>query len=108
LELDEQLEKLIEKSEGLWKCKICEKTSNFKANLLKHAEIHVEGNIHSCSICVKTFSTRDVLRTHVRDIHSKTYSCMVCGRVDMNRKAVRNHKNKCHGIPEEQMLALES
>merc|ERR1712126_137219 len=71
LELDGQLEKLIEKSEGFWKCKICEKTSSNKGNLLVHVEIHVEGNIHPCNICVKTFNTRNGLRTHVKDIHSK-------------------------------------
>jgi len=108
LELDQQLEKLVEKSEGLWKCKICKKTSNNKSNMLVHAEIHVEGNIHSCNVCVKTFNTRDGLKTHVKDIHSKLYSCMVCGKADMNKKAVRHHKKKCHGTLEEQIFALEN
>ena len=108
LELDRQLEKLVEKSEGLWKCKLCEKTSTNKRHLLAHAEIHVDGIIHSCSICVKTFKTREGLRTHVRDIHSKLYSCMVCGSADMNRIAVKKHKKKCHGIPEELMFVLEN
>jgi len=108
LELDEQLKKLIEKSEGFWKCKICEKTSDHRKNLIVHAEIHVEGNIHSCSICAKTFRTRGVLRTHVRDIHSKLYSCMVCGKTNMNKMTVKAHKRKCHGIPDEQMFAFKN
>ena len=107
LKLNGHLEKLIEKSEGLWKCILCEKTSNRKYSMLLYAEIHVEGNIQSCSICVKTFNTRDGLRTHVNDIHSKLYSYMVCGKADMNKSSVRNHKKKCHGIPEEQIFALE-
>ena len=103
LELDEQLEEIVEKIEGLWKCKICEKTYNRRSDVFRHAEKHVEGFIHLCSMCAKTFKTRECLLTHMRDIHSKLYSCAVCGKAGMNKKDVRNHKIKCDSIPVEQV-----
>merc|ERR1719481_596322 len=101
-ELDKQLEEIVEKCMGLWKCKICNKTGKQKVNLKTHAEIHVQGMIYSCNECGKTFSTKSGLRTHVNDIHSKLYSCNICGKQDMNKMAVRLHKTKCSGTPEEQ------
>ena len=40
-ELDLQLEQMIDKNEGLWKCKVCGKTAT--TCLKRHAETHVEG-----------------------------------------------------------------
>jgi len=38
--LDEKLEGVIERSLGVWKCKVCDKTSNSKRDLKYHAETH--------------------------------------------------------------------
>ena len=98
-----QLSNLIEKYSGGWKCKVCNKTVKNKSIIRQHAEIHIQGVIHSCSICKKTFSTSSLLRAHVNNIHLKLYFCKDCGKEDMNKITVRNHKNNCHGTPEEQM-----
>jgi len=103
LDLDEKLENMIERSQGVWKCKICDKTSNYKSMIKRHAETHIEGSKHSCSICMKSFSTRRGVNVHKMDIHYKLYSCKICGRIDMNKATVRNtHKQNCQGIPQEQ------
>jgi len=103
LDLDEKLERMIEGSQGLWKCIVCNKTSNRKANIMNHAETHLQGEKHSCHICMQTYSTRVGVKTHINDVHSKLYSCMMCGRTDMNKNMLRKtHKQNCNGTPQEQ------
>ena len=102
-DLDEKLGRIIERSQGLWKCKVCNKTSSKKSNILKHAETHMQGIKHTCNICMKTYPTRPGLESHVSDVHSKLFSCKICGRTDMNKKALRqSHKRHCDGTPQEQ------
>merc|ERR1712142_1133057 len=38
LDLDEKLKSMIERSQGLWKCKVCAKISNHKGTILRHSE----------------------------------------------------------------------
>ena len=97
--LNQQKEELIEMSFGCWKCKICDQTAKSRWILKRHVEIHVQGVIHSCSICEKTFSTSHSLSTHLADIHSALYLCQVCGRKDMHKRTVRIHKKTCNGTP---------
>ena len=94
---------MIERSQGLWKCKVCDKISNHKGTILRHSETHLQGIKHSCNICMKTFPTRNGVRSHIADVHSKLYSCKSCGMTDMNNITVRTtHKRKCNGTPQEQ------
>jgi len=102
-ELNEQLGNLIEKSLGGWRCKVCNKATNNLTNKRQHAETHIQGAIHSCSICQKSFSTSSSMRVHVNNIHSKLYFCNVCGKEDMNKMTVHVHKKKCNGTPEVQV-----
>ena len=98
----ENLEELVEKSLGVWKCKICDKTARDVTNIKLHAEIHLKGILHSCNICEKTFSTTNSLRLHLGRIHTKLYSCMSCGREDMPKRNLVHHNKRCKGIPQEQ------
>ena len=94
---------MIEKSQGSWKCKVCDKVSNRKEHIIKHAETHLQGIKHSCHICMKTYPTRVGVKTHINDVHSKLYTCKVCGRMDMTKITLRvTHKRNCNGIPQEQ------
>ena len=87
-----QLEQMIEKNEGLWKCKVCGKTAARKGSIQRHAERHIEGVSHVCHICNKTLSTRQNLRDHINGNHSELFSCEVCGKSGMPRKVYHNHK----------------
>jgi hypothetical protein len=95
-ELDLQVEQMIEKNEGLWKCKVCGKTAARKQHVQRHAETHIEGVSHVCHICSKTLSTRDNLRLHISGYHSELFSCEVCGKSGMHRKAYTAHLYKNH------------
>ena len=97
-ELDLQIKQMIEKTEDLWKCKLCGRTSAQKINIQNHAETHIGGIMHSCPMCSKTVSTRHNLRSHVSTMHSELFSCDICGKSGMRRGAYRVHMMKKHQI----------
>jgi len=96
LDLRLQLNEIIEKDEGVWRCKKCGKTAAKKQNLEKHAERHVEGMVHACHLCSKTFTTSSCLRMHITRIHSELFSCHICGKTGMNRGLYKDHNKKNH------------
>ena len=67
-ELDLQIQEMMEKNGGTWRCKICEKTDT-KRHIQEHAETHIEGTSHTCYICNKTSRTRVSLRMHIQKYH---------------------------------------
>ena len=89
---------MIEKNEGVWKCKVCGKTSDIKGNILRHAERHIEGMSHACHLCSKTFTSRPNLQSHISRIHSELFSCDICGKAGMNRIGYRDHKRRQHKL----------
>ena len=91
-----QIERMIEKNEGLWRCKVCGKTSKQKVQTQNHAETHIEGVSHVCHICSKTVTTRQYLREHISRTHSELFSCNDCGKSGMNRGAYSCHKQNYH------------
>ena len=83
---------MIEKSDSVWKCKVCGKTNPNMGNMLQHAETHIEGMSRDCHICNKSFSNRAGLRVHINNIHSELLSCDLCGKSGMNKKSYYKHK----------------
>ena len=73
-DLELQIMEIIEKSEGVWKCKVCGKTSNKKSHTRRHAETHIEGLPHVCHICNKSFSTTNSLQSHHKRTHNEILS----------------------------------
>ena len=95
-EMSTQIKKMIEKIEGIWKCKVCGKTGTKKFNIQSHAETHIDNVSHTCQICSKTVSTRHNLQKHISYIHSELFSCDLCEMTRMNRMAYQNHKRRSH------------
>ena len=87
---------MIEKSDGVWKCKVCGKSSTLKGNIQVHAESHIEGMSHACHICNKSFPNRPTLRIHNNRYHTELFSCDLCGKSGMNRSSLHNHKARQH------------
>merc|ERR1712142_197247 len=105
--LNEQLNELVEQQMGVWKCKVCDKTSNTKGNIKIHAERHIEDVKNTCNVCMKNFATRHQHQTHVKLVHnSKMYSCSGCGKANMNMMTVYSHKRYCNGASVEQISML--
>ena len=73
-ELDFQIQEMVEKKKGVWRCKICEKTASMKGQIQQHAETHIEGINQICYICSKTFRTRVALRVHKHRHHRASSS----------------------------------
>ena len=90
-DLDLQIKEMIEKSDGVYTCKVCGKAGHNYQNMFRHAETHIEGISHACHICNKSFSTRPTLRNHIL-IHSELLSCDLCGKSGMNKKSYYDHK----------------
>ena len=95
-ELDLKITEMIERNEGVWKCKICGKTSKSNTDISRHAETHIKGMSHACHLCSKTFPSRPNLRNHISFIHSELFSCDICGKSEMSRTTYRDHKRKNH------------
>ena len=64
-ELSVLINKMIDKNESVWKCEICGRTARDKFNIVRHAEIHIEGISYTCHICSKTFANRPNLSSHI-------------------------------------------
>jgi len=95
-ELDLQIELMMEKNEGMWKCKVCGKMSKLKANIRKHAETHIEGGVHTCHICNKVTTTRHNLEKHINNFHSGlSFTCNICSKSWESRGAFNKH-NRAH------------
>jgi len=101
-DVEDQLDKMVFKSMGLWKCKSCDKSFKKRSGSKKHAEIHLKGLVYACAFCSKTFPTRHGLASHVYDYHTKLYSCDICGKTDINKRNTYFHKNGCIGTLKEQ------
>jgi len=56
---------------GEWMCKLCPKTHKNKARISRHAEVHFPGFTQQCPYCEKVLASRNSLRTHVSDAHTK-------------------------------------
>ena len=63
-ELDVYIEQQIVKTDGVFKCNICNRTSNRISNIKEHIELHIDGLSFECSFCGKTMSSRHCLRNH--------------------------------------------
>ena len=57
-ELDRRISEMIVKKEGAWVCTVCGKNANHKSKLKQHAETHLQGYSHPCSLCGKTYRSR--------------------------------------------------
>ena len=72
IELDLQIEEMTEKNEGMWKCKVCGKTSKYKNNVRRHVETHIKGLSYECHFCNKNAANKNSLNVHMSRYHNKT------------------------------------
>ena len=94
--LDLQIQHLIEKCDGKWKCKECGKASALRGNMKRHAETHIEGMEFNCHICSKIYSTSKNLGSHMSKFHTGLFNCDHCDKRGMSRKAYNEHNLKHH------------
>jgi len=56
---------------GEWICTYCHKSNKNKARITRHAEVHFPGFTQQCPYCDKQLVSRNALRNHVSDAHTK-------------------------------------
>ena len=61
LAAEETIQKNLVKEDGGYRCKICDFIKKKKTDLTRHIETHIEGLSYSCSVCHKTFRSRNSL-----------------------------------------------
>ena len=54
---------------GGYYCKVCNYSKKVKRDVVKHIETHIEGLSYSCSVCTKTFRSRNSLDKHKSVYH---------------------------------------
>ena len=100
-ELEEKLESITERLNGVWTCRICQKTAGTKFHLKRHAETHL-GFKHTCPSCFKKYSTRPSLKHHYDSHHKEDkptldrYPCDLCQKSSISKGALRVHKFRHH------------
>ena len=57
-------EKMFEKIDKVWTCKVCEFSSHNSGHLREHVEKHVEGVEYPCNLCGKIMRSSASLRSH--------------------------------------------
>ena len=75
------LENVQVNSDGTSTCKICGKIfggghlppSHAKYNAKEHVETHIDGLIYNCSLCDKTFRSKNSLSCHRSTIHKNLF-----------------------------------
>ena len=66
--VDQKIEELTDRINGVWTCKACGKISQRKRDLGWHIETHMEGLSFACTECDKTFRSRAALFNHKRKV----------------------------------------
>ena len=57
-------ENMEQNSEGMYVCKLCDKTIKMKTHMKYHIETHIVGLTFQCHICEKNFKSRNSLNVH--------------------------------------------
>ena len=69
-EIEDKINSLFQKKDGVWTCLACNFTSTKKDNTRKHVETHLDGLSYPCNLCSKVFRLRKSLANHTT-LHNK-------------------------------------
>ena len=98
---EDRIDALAQHEEDGWSCKQCGKKDRNRFTARRHIETHIEGFTFSCTLCEKTFSQRNHLKTHMGVGHggwnsSKENKCDICNKVERSGPALKLHKQNAH------------
>ena len=63
------IRKNLVKEDGCYRCNVCDFSRKDKTDVTRHIETHIEGLSYSCSVCHKTFRSRNSLQNHKSIYH---------------------------------------
>ena len=64
-EVEAEIEKLYQKTDGVWSCLTCAYTNRDRAKMKRHVEVHIDGLLYTCNVCHKEFRSKNVLNVHI-------------------------------------------
>ena len=70
-EVEVEIEKLYNKTDGVWSCLTCAFTNVKRSNIKRHVEVHIDGLSYMCNYCPKEFRSKNLLDTHTSKVHRK-------------------------------------
>jgi len=70
INVKEIVSQMIYQNGEKWACYDCNKEAKTKGSIELHAEVHINGLIFNCSICNKTFRSRNSYAAHRSKFHS--------------------------------------
>jgi len=68
-QLDDKIEDMMERVGEVWTCKMCVKTATMAHAIRQHVEIHIKGLTLPCTICGKSYGSKNSLRKHKSMYH---------------------------------------
>ena len=69
-DLNDMVNSMLTRTDGLWTCTKCGKTNTDKSKAKRHIETHVEGVSHPCGFCGKNLRSRNCLQAHISRSHT--------------------------------------
>ena len=101
--------KLNKHKENKRKCSICLAEFNNKSHLNRHMNSsHKKLLPHTCYICYKGFSRKDVLKNHIKSVHNNQINnkpkelsksvCNFCNKEYFNVSSLKRHEKNIHFI----------
>ena len=66
-EIREKVSEMLVKRDGNFMCTVCGKAGRDMSNMKRHAETHIEGLTYNCTLCDKTFRSKNALEVTFMD-----------------------------------------
>merc|ERR1712126_55837 len=63
--LDDKIKSMTAKQNNSWICKVCGKSSEIGIHMRNHIETHITGIEHPCTVCGRTYRSRNSLSKHI-------------------------------------------
>ena len=70
--VNELVKSMILKTDNTLQCQQCGKTGTHSGTMQRHVETHIEGAVHTCSLCGKTARSSHALLMHKIRYHKMT------------------------------------
>jgi len=94
-------EKNSQSAKQIHTCPDCGKEYNNKKNLVDHQKIKHQNILpFSCEHCEKRFPSGSMMRTHIKNVHSRQ-KCLQCGIEISNKYWFRRHMLTAHGVKQD-------
>ena len=91
-EYDKKVFHLLQRTESGWKCSHCDYCHDSKANLLLHAESHIQDFHLKCVLCDNTFTMKRNLKQHILRHHAIPKAKLEGKKFEKVKKSVSTKK----------------